>query len=240
MGPVGDRAAHAKQVRRARRTRGTADPTPARTEEMAARGHGTCGPNSPPQEPQEILPSPVSQAEDLLRSVVAKKARLNVIVARARNGVIGRGGTLPWHLSEDLRHFKRTTLGHPIVMGRRTWESIGRPLPGRRSIVLTRNPRWTAHGVERAESLAQALAMCEGAAEVFVIGGSALFAQALPLAQRLFLTEIDADFEGDTFFPPIDPGAWHETSREHLAPEPGRSFGIDFVTLEAGKAGPVS
>ena len=172
--------------------------------------------------------------------MAVQQPRLNVIVARARNGVIGRGGTLPWHLSEDLRHFKRTTLGHPIVMGRRTWESIGRPLPGRRSIVLTRNPRWAVHGVERAGSLAQALAMCEGAAEVFVIGGSELFAQALPLAQRLFLTEIDADFEGDTFFPPIDPGAWHETSREHLAPEPGRSFGIDFVTLEAGKAGTVS
>ena len=166
--------------------------------------------------------------------------RLNLIVAVARNGVIGRGGALPWHLSEDLRHFKRTTLGHPIVMGRRTWESIGRPLPGRRSIVLTRNPRWSAPGCERAESLAQALAMCEGAAEVFVIGGAALFAEALPLAQRVFLTEIDADFEGDTFFPPIDRSAWRETSREHLAPAPGRPFGIDFVTLQAGKTPAVS
>jgi dihydrofolate reductase len=165
--------------------------------------------------------------------------RLNLIVAVARNGVIGRGGTLPWHLSEDLRHFKRTTLGYPIVMGRRTWESIGRPLPGRRSIVLTRNPRWSAPGCERAESLAQALAMCEGVAEAFVIGGAALFAEALPLAQRVFLTEIDADFEGDTFFPPIDRGAWRETSRERLAPAPGRPFGIDFVTLQAGKSAAV-
>jgi dihydrofolate reductase len=171
--------------------------------------------------------------------VTASQPRLSVIVARARNGVIGRDGTLPWHLSEDLRHFKRTTLGHPIVMGRRTWESIGRPLPGRRSIVLTRNTRWTAPGVERADSLAQALAMCEGAAEAFVIGGAALFAEALPLAQRLFLTEIDADFEGDTFFPPIDLSAWRETSREHLPPQSGRPFGIDFVTLEAGKSAAV-
>jgi dihydrofolate reductase len=164
--------------------------------------------------------------------------RLNLIVARARNGVIGRDGTLPWHLSEDLRHFKKTTLGHPIVMGRRTWESIGRPLPDRRSIVLTRNPRWSAPGVERADSLAQARAMCEGAAEVFVIGGAALFAEALPLAQRLFLTEIDADFEGDTFFPPIDRAAWREVWREHLSAGPGRPFGLDFVTLEAEKPGP--
>jgi dihydrofolate reductase len=171
--------------------------------------------------------------------VAAKQPRLNLIVARARNGVIGRGGTLPWHLSEDLRHFKRTTLGHPIVMGRRTWESIGRPLPGRRSIVLTRNPRWSAPGCEKAESLAQALAMCEGAAEVFVIGGAALFAEALPLAQRVFLTEIDADFEGDTFFPAFDRAAWREASREHLAPEASRPFGVDFVTLEAGKTGSV-
>jgi dihydrofolate reductase len=169
--------------------------------------------------------------------VPVQRPRLNLIVARARNGVIGRGGTLPWHLPEDLRHFKRTTIGHPIVMGRRTWQSIGRALPGRRSIVLTRNPRWSAPGCETAASLAQALAMCEGAAEVFVIGGAAVFAEALPQAQRLFVTEIDADFEGDTFFPPIDPAAWRETSREHLAQDAGRPFGgIDFVTLEATAA----
>jgi dihydrofolate reductase len=166
------------------------------------------------------------------------RPRLNLIVAWARNGVIGRGGTLPWHLPEDLRHFKATTLGHPIVMGRRTWESIGRALPGRRSIVLTRNPAWSAPGGETASSLAQALQMCEGAAEVFVIGGAELFAQALPLAQRLFVTEIDADFEGDTFFPPTDPAAWRETSRQHLAPQPGRPFGMDFITLEAAGTAP--
>jgi dihydrofolate reductase len=168
-----------------------------------------------------------------VRSVAAQPPRLNLIVAWARNGVIGRGGALPWHLPEDLRHFKRTTLGHPIVMGRKTWDSIGRPLPGRRSIVVTRNPHWSAAGAERAESLAQALAMCEGATEVFVIGGAELFALALPLAQRLFVTRIDADFEGTTRFPPIDLAAWRETAREHLAPAAGRPFAIDFVTLES-------
>ena len=163
---------------------------------------------------------------------VRGRPRLNLVVAWARRRVIGRGGRLPWHLPEDLRHFKRTTLGHPIVMGRRTWESIGRPLPGRRSIVVTRNPGWSAPGCERAGSLAQALAMCEGAQEVFVIGGAELFGEALPLAQRLFLTEIDADFEGDTVFPPADLSGWRETSREHLAPAAGRRFGVDFITLE--------
>jgi dihydrofolate reductase len=168
----------------------------------------------------------------------AQRPRVNLIVAWARNGVIGRGGTLPWHLPEDLRHFKRTTMGYPIVMGRRTWDSIGRALPGRRSIVVTRNPRWSAPGCETAASLDQALVLSEGAAEVFVIGGAQLFELALARAQRLFVTEIDADFEGDTRFPPIDLACWRETAREHLAPAPGRAFGIDFVTRESRKPEP--
>jgi dihydrofolate reductase len=168
--------------------------------------------------------------------VAGRQPRVNLIVAWGRDRVIGRAGTLPWHLPEDLRHFKRTTLGHPIVMGRRTWESIGRALPGRRSIVLTRNARFSAPGCETAASLAQALAMCQDAPEVFVIGGARLFAEALPLAQRLFLTEIDAAFEGDTFFPPFDRAAWRETAREHLAPGPQRPFDIDFITLDSQKA----
>lgn len=161
------------------------------------------------------------------------RPRLNLIVAWSHGRVIGRAGRLPWHLPEDLRHFKRITLGYPIVMGRRTWESIGRPLPGRRSIVVSRNPHWQAAGAEHAADLAQAVAMCEGAPEVFVIGGARLFAEALPQAQRLFLTEIDADFEGDTRFPPADLSAWRETACEHLAPADDRPFGVDFITLEA-------
>jgi len=166
--------------------------------------------------------------------------RVNLIVAWARRGVIGRGGTLPWHLAEDLRHFKRTTLGHPIIMGRRTWESIGRPLPGRRSIVVTHNRRWSAPGAERAASLPQALAMCADATEVFVIGGAQVFGEALPLAQRVFVTAIDADFEGDTFFPPFDLGRWRETSCEHLGPTTERPFGIDFITLELAAPAPIA
>jgi dihydrofolate reductase len=175
-----------------------------------------------------------------MQSVAQQRPRVNLIVAWSRNGVIGRAGTLPWHLPEDLRHFKRITLGHPIVMGRRTWESIGRPLPGRRNIVVTRNPQWSAPGCERAASLAQALQMCQGEPEVFVIGGAELFAEALPLAQRLFLTQIDATFEGDTFFPPIDRGRWRETSREHLEPASDRPFGVDFITLEPATHGPAA
>lgn len=159
--------------------------------------------------------------------------RLNLIVARARNGVIGRGGTLPWRLPEELAHFKRTTMGHTIVMGRRTWESIGRPLPGRRSVVVTRDPDWHAAGAERAASLDDALALCAGAAEVFVIGGAELYAQALPRAQRMIVTEIDADFEGDTWFPAPDPARWRESGRDHRPPEGARGFSLDFVIYDA-------
>jgi dihydrofolate reductase len=156
--------------------------------------------------------------------------RLTLIVARARNGVIGRDGTLPWRLPEDLAHFKRTTMGHPIVMGRRTWESIGRPLPGRRSIVVSRQPGFVAAGAEVVPSLDAAVSLCAGAEEVFVIGGAQLYRDALPRASRLIVTEIDADFEGDTHWPAPDPAHWQETAREHHRPAGERHFGIDFVT----------
>jgi dihydrofolate reductase len=156
--------------------------------------------------------------------------RITLIVARARNGVIGRDGTLPWRLPEDLAHFKRTTMGHPIVMGRKTWESIGRPLPGRRSIVVSRQAGSTTAGAEVAPSLDAALTLCAGTDEVFVIGGAQLYREALPRAQRLIVTEIDADFEGDTEFPPLDPARWIETAREHLPASAGRGFAVDFVT----------
>ena len=156
--------------------------------------------------------------------------RITLIVARARNGVIGRDGTLPWRLPEDLAFFKRTTMGHPIVMGRRTWESIGRPLPGRRSIVVSQRAGLAAAGTEVARSLDDALRLCEGSSEVFVIGGAQLYRDALPRADRLVVTEIDADFEGDTHWPAPDEAIWREASREHLAPTAERHFGIDFVT----------
>ncbi len=156
--------------------------------------------------------------------------RITLIVARARNGVIGRGGTLPWRLPEDLAHFKRMTMGHPIVMGRKTWESIGRPLPGRRSIVVSRQAGFTAAGAEVAPGLDAALALCAGTDEVFVIGGAQLYREVLPRAQRLIVTEIDADFEGDSEFPPFDQAQWIETKREHLPASDGRGFAVDFVT----------
>jgi dihydrofolate reductase len=140
-------------------------------------------------------------------------APVAIIVARARNGVIGRAGALPWHLPADLAHFKRTTLGHPVVMGRRTWESIGRALPGRRNLVVSRTPGFEAAGAEVRARLADALAACAGESEVFVIGGAQLYAEALALAQRAYVTEIDADVPGDTQLAALDPGIWREAER---------------------------
>jgi dihydrofolate reductase len=140
--------------------------------------------------------------------------KLSLIAAVARNGVIGRDNQLPWRLSEDLQFFKRTTMGCPILMGRRTYDSIGRPLPGRRNVVITRDANWQRPGVETAPSLDAALALLYGANEVFLIGGGELFAEALPRADRLVLTEIDHDFDGDIRFPAWPRDQFVETSRE--------------------------
>ncbi|HYN29719.1 MAG TPA: dihydrofolate reductase [Dermatophilaceae bacterium] len=140
--------------------------------------------------------------------------RVTLLAAVGRNGVIGRDGDLPWHLPEDLRHFKATTLGHPLVMGRRTFASIGRVLPGRRTIVLTRSPGWHHADVEAAHSFEEALALAGPADEVFVVGGGEVYAAALPFAHRLLLTEVDAEPEGDTCFPTWDRTRWHEVGRE--------------------------
>lgn len=138
---------------------------------------------------------------------------LIVVAAVARGGVIGKDDRLPWHLPEDLRHFKALTLGYPIIMGRKTWQSLPGLLPDRRHIVVTRNAGFAAPGVQRAGSLAEAQILA-GEGPAFVIGGGELYVQALPLADRLELTEIDADFAGDTFFPPIDPALWRAAHRE--------------------------
>lgn len=160
-------------------------------------------------------------------------SRLTLIVARARNGVIGRHGKLPWHLPLDLAFFKRTTLGHPILMGRKTWESLGRPLPGRENIVITRDARYQAPGARVVHSIEEALKQVS-APEVFVIGGAEIYALALPIAQRVLVTEIDADVEGDTWFPSLD-ATWRETARE-AAPVSPEGWSYAWVTYEKAPA----
>lgn len=141
---------------------------------------------------------------------------LTLIVARARNGVIGRDNRLPWHLPEDLAFFKRTTMGAPIIMGRKTHESIGRPLPGRRNIVVTRDASRQFAGCETAASLEDAFALAarDGAPEAFLIGGTELYRQGIGFADKLVITEIATDFEGDATFPAPDPSQWQTVSRE--------------------------
>lgn len=161
--------------------------------------------------------------------------RINLILARAANGVIGAHGTMPWHLPEDLAHFKRQTAGAPVIMGRKTWDSLPprfRPLPGRTNIVVTRQPHFEGAGLQRAPSLQAALQMSErsGAAEVWVIGGAQIYAEAEPLAQRAIVTEIAQDFQGDAFAPGFDAEVWHESARaSHIA---ASGLPYSFVTLE--------
>lgn len=149
---------------------------------------------------------------------------VTLIAAVARNGVIGADGGIPWHLPEDFAHFKATTLGHTLVMGRATYDSIGRPLPGRTTIVVTRNPEWSAEGVLVAHSVDEALAM-RGDGQVFVAGGAEIYELALPYADLLLISEVHAEPEGDTFFPQVDEGTWAETAREARE-------GFDIVRVE--------
>jgi dihydrofolate reductase len=153
--------------------------------------------------------------------------RISLVAAVARDGVIGRENAIPWHLPEDARRFRALTLGHPVVMGRRTWDSLPerfRPLPGRRNVVVTRNGAWQAEGAERAGSLDDALRLLAGAPQVFVIGGAELYADALPRADELVVTEVDAEVEGDVFFPTWDRSAFREESREEHVSEDGVAF----------------
>lgn len=160
------------------------------------------------------------------------KPRISVIAALARNRVIGIENRLPWRLPEDLAHFKALTLGHPILMGRRTFESLGRPLPGRTNIVITRNPAYRREGCLVADSIPAALALCADADEVFFIGGADLYAQAIPLADRLYLTEVDIEATGDAWFPDYDRSAFMEVSRESHQGEKGDALRFDFVVYE--------
>ncbi|MCB2017441.1 MAG: dihydrofolate reductase [Hydrogenophaga sp.] len=158
------------------------------------------------------------------------RPRLNLIYARAANGVIGKDNALPWHLPEDLAHFKRTTMGCPVVMGRKTWDSLPprfRPLPGRKNMVLTSDPTWRADGAEVVHSIDEALAQCTSVHDVWVIGGAQVYALTLPQASRVVVTEIGRDFDGDAFAPELGT-EWLETSRDAQVSSTGLPFA--FVT----------
>lgn len=158
--------------------------------------------------------------------------RLSLIVAMARNRAIGRAGGLPWRLPADLRHFRRLTLGKPVIMGRRTHESIGRPLPDRHNVVVTRKPGYRAVGCTVVDSLAAALSAAGAAGEVMVIGGAALYQEAIPQATRIYLTEVQAEPAGDVFFPALPAGQWHEIQREDHPADAANEFAYSFVVLE--------
>jgi dihydrofolate reductase len=159
---------------------------------------------------------------------------VSIIAAVAANGVIGRDGDLPWRLPADLRFFKHVTMGHHLIMGRKTWDSIGRPLPGRTLVVLTRNPALALPGVRVVHDLPAALAVARAAGdrEAFVIGGADVFARALPLADRLYLTRVHAAVEGDVGFPAFDDRAWVEVAREDHAADEQHALAFSICTLE--------
>ncbi len=159
---------------------------------------------------------------------------VSIIVAAAANGVIGRDGGLPWRLPADLRHFKRTTMGHHLVVGRRTWEEVGRPLPGRTMVVVTRDPALGIPGVVVVSSLQEAVAVAVGAGddEVFVAGGGEIYRQAMAMAHRVYLTRIHADIEGDTTFPELDGEAWRLVSREDHEADEGNPYPYSFLVYE--------
>jgi dihydrofolate reductase len=180
-------------------------------------------------------PPPAARAEG-----PAATPRLVVVAAVARNGTIGHGNELVWRIPEDMAHFRRVTLGHPVLMGRRTWDGLPprfRPLPGRRNLVLTRQPGWQAHGAEAVHTLEQAIECCRGSERLCVIGGAQLWALALPRVDELVLTEIDHDFAGDAVFPAWDRGVFIEASRERLRAAPPNEFELDFVTYRRHATG---
>ncbi len=156
------------------------------------------------------------------------RAPLAMVVAVADNGAIGKDGKVPWRIPEDLKHFKNVTMGHAIIMGRKTWDEVGRPLPGRRNLVVSRNAGLVLEGAEVLATLEAAIAAARTTdGEPHVIGGSAIYAAAMPLATRIHLTEVHRDVDGDTFFPPFDRSAWREVERRRADTE-----GVEFVTLE--------
>jgi dihydrofolate reductase len=156
--------------------------------------------------------------------------KLNLIFGRAANGVIGKDNTIPWRLPEDMAHLREVTMGHHVIMGRKTWDSLPekfRPLPGRTNIVVTRQAGWQAEGAQPAASLDEAIRLCAGAPQAWVLGGAEIYRQAVPLADSALVTEIEADFEGDAYAPELGP-EWRETARERHTSRNGLAF--SFVT----------
>ncbi|WDE12367.1 type 3 dihydrofolate reductase [Thalassomonas haliotis] len=159
--------------------------------------------------------------------------RLSLIVACADNNIIGKDNQMPWHLPADLAYFKKTTLGKPIIMGRKTYESIGRPLPGRQNIVISRNPDFSAEGVDVVTCVDQALALAGGVEEIMVIGGGAIYSHCLPAATRLYVTHIKAGIEGDTRFPDFDSeNTWVKTASELRPADEKNAYDLDFCVYE--------
>ena len=164
--------------------------------------------------------------------------KISLIVAMAKNRVIGRNNKLPWHLSEDLKYFKRVTMGKPVIMGRKTFESIGRPLPGRANIVITRNKQYSAEGIKVVHTLEEAKALCEsievvdGTEEAMIIGGAEIYKQAIETADRLYLTEVHADVEGDAYFVEFDRQQWQEVGREDFCAAGPNPYDYSFLVLD--------
>ena len=160
---------------------------------------------------------------------------LSAIVAVAQNGVIGNNNQLIWHISEDLKYFKATTINHSIIMGRKSYESIGKALPNRRNIIVTRNVEFEAPGCEVVNSVEEAIALCSSESEVFISGGGEIYKAALPLCDRLYITEISQSYEGSTVFPEIDKNAWREISREDFERGAKYEHPFSFVVYESIK-----
>lgn len=163
-----------------------------------------------------------------------------LLAAVAQNGVIGRDNRLPWRLRADLQHFRRTTTGHAVLMGRKTWQSLPRALPERDNLVLSRDANFTAPGARTFTTLAAALQFCREAEKVFIIGGGELYRQTLPLADGLLITEVKADIAGDTRFPAVDWTHFSETAREHIAADADNEFACDFVSWQRIQADPAA
>ena len=162
---------------------------------------------------------------------------VSIIVAVAKNGVIGRENDLPWHLSEDLKHFKKTTMGKPVIMGRKTFESVGEPLPGRENIVVTRNRSYSAIGCDVALSLEEAIEKAGEVEEVMILGGGQIYKEALPLTDRIYLTQVEAQVEGDARFPELDWSEWKELRRWDHPADAKNDYPCIFMVLERISSG---